>query len=200
MMDEAPKQLDLERLIAGGWKEFDGEVRATLLRLIMIVVFYSIQLVHYLSLTEWSDADKIFHRQVTLVAAGWLFVSLAVFISLKGGFMPAALKYITTGVDLALVLLLCWLGHGPASPLVNGLFVVLAMAALRFRIRLVWFATVVAAIGYESLVASVDGSLFDAQHTTPVLDQAITLCALVSSGAVLDQLIRGGREIARRST
>jgi hypothetical protein len=96
MMNEAPKQLDLERFIAGRWKEFDGEVRATLLRLILIVVFYSIQLVHYLSLTEWSDADKIFHRQVTLVAAGWLFVSLAVFISLKGGFMPAALKYITT--------------------------------------------------------------------------------------------------------
>ena len=108
MMDEAPKQLDLERFIAGRWKEFDGEVRATLLRLILIVVFYSIQLGHYLSLTEWSDADRIFHRQVTLVAAGWLFVSLAVFISLKGGFMPAALKYIATGIDLALVLLLCW--------------------------------------------------------------------------------------------
>jgi hypothetical protein len=197
-MEQAAEQMQLETFIAGRWKEFDGEVRATLLRLILIVVFYSVQLINYFSLAQVSDADKIFHRQVTLVSAAWLFVSLAVFISLKGGFMPAALKYVTTGIDLSLVFLLCRLGHGSASPLVSAMYVVLAMAALRFRVRLVWFATAVAVIGYMGLVASVDTGWFDADHTTPVMEQAITVCSLISSGAVLDQLIRGGREIARK--
>ena len=38
-------------------------------------------------------------------------MSLAVFVALKGGFMPPILKYITTTIDLALVTTLAWLGQ-----------------------------------------------------------------------------------------
>ena len=191
--------MERDRFILGRWREYDGEVRSTLLRLILIVVFYAIQLVHHLSLSAISDPQKIFHRQVTLVAAGWLILSLAVFIALKGGVMPAALKYVTTTLDLGFVLLLCWLGNGPASPLVNSLFVVIAMSALRCRSGLVWYACAMASAGYMGLVAYLDQSWFDPEHATPVIDQAITVCSMFSVGAILDQMIRSLSFSARKS-
>ena len=67
---------------------------------------------------------------------------------------------------------------------------------LRFRLGLVWFATVAAMVGYMLLVGSVDTNWFDSTHTTPILTQAITLCSLASTGIVLGQLVRAPRRMA----
>ena len=182
--------------IASRWQEFEGEMRATLLRSFLVVLFYSVQLVHFLSLDQIADSDRVFHRQVTLAAVAWLFLSLAIVIALKGGFMPPLLKYVTTAIDLALVTLLAWLGHGSTSPLVVALFLVLVLSAIRFRIGLIWFASLGAMICYLILVASTDKTWFDSDHTTPILTQAITLCSLGATGVVLGQIVRASRTMA----
>ena len=182
--------------IASRWQEFEGEMRSAVLRSILVAVFYSIQLVHYLTLTSAGDADRSFHRHVTFAAIAWLFLSMSVLIALRGGFMPPWLKYVVTAIDLSLVTILAWLSHGPSSPLVMVMFVVLAIASMRFRIGLVWFATLGAMISYMLLVGSVDATWFDSNHSTPVLTQAIALCALASTGMVLGQIVRATRRMA----
>ena len=171
-------------------------MRSAVLRAILVVVFYSIQLIHHLTLEAVGDADRVFHRQVTLAAIAWLFLSMSILVALRGGFMPPLLKYVATGIDMSLVTLLAWLSHGPSSPLVLAMFLVLAIASLRFRLGLVWFATIAAMVGYMFLVGSADPSWFDATHTIPLLTQAITLCSLASTGIVLGQLVRAPRRMA----
>ena len=83
-----------------------------------------------------------------------------------------------------------------ASPLVMEMFLVLAIASLRFRIGLIWFATLGAMICYMLLVGSVDATWFDSKHSTPVLTQAITLCSLAATGVVLGQIVRTPRRMA----
>ena len=110
--------------------------------------------------------------------------------------MPPVLKYVVTSIDLGLVTMLAWLSHGPNSPLVMAMFLVLAIASLRFRIGLIWFATLGAMICYMLLVGSVDATWFDSKHSTPILTQAITLCSIASTGVVLGQLVRTPRRMA----
>ena len=172
-------------------------MRASVLRGILVVLFYTVQLVHHMMLATVEQSDRVFHRQVTFAAIAWLFLSMAVFIALRGGFMPPWLKYVTTTVDLGLVAILSWLSHGPASPLVTAFFLVLALAAIRFRIGLIWFATLGAMACYMLLVGAVDASWFDANHQTPIfLTQAITLCSLGCTGIVLGQVVRAARTMA----
>ena len=182
--------------IACRWQEFDGEMRSTFLRSILVTMFYSVQVIHYLTLEQISESDRAFHRFVTFAAIGWLFLSLAIFMSLKAGYMPPILKYIATAIDLALVTLLAWLGHGPSSPLVMALFLVLAVAAIRFRIGLIWFSTLGAMACYMLLVGASDRTWFDASHVTPILTQSITLCSLSATGIVLGQMVRATRTMA----
>lgn len=171
-------------------------MRASVLRGILVVVFYAVQLLHYLTLVDIENADRVFHRQVTFAAIAWLFVSLSVFMALRGGFMPSWLKYLTTAIDLGLVTLLAWLSRGPSSPLISALFLVLALAAIRFRIGLIWFASLGAMGCYMLLVGSVDSQWFDAKHATPILTQAIALCSLGCTGIVLGQVVRSARSMA----
>jgi hypothetical protein len=171
-------------------------MRSAVIRSILIMVFYTIQIVHYLTLETITDPERLYHREITLIAACWLFVTLAVWIALKGEFFPTFLKYLTTGLDVLLVGLLAWLGQGPTSPMVLVWFLVLAVATLRFQIGLIWFSTIASMVGYMLLVGSVDKVWFDSEHTTPLLTQAVTLCALGCTGVVLGQIIRSTRTMA----
>lgn len=182
--------------IARRWQEFDGEARSALLRVILVTIFYGIQLIHHGSIDQPTEVDRVFHRAVTLAAAAWLLISMGVFISLKGGFLPVLLKYLTTTIDFALVTVLAWLGHGTSSPLITALFLVLVLSALRFSLPLVWYATALSLGCYMILVAYSDSSWFDSNHATPVIQQAITLCSLASTGVVLGQILRASRAMS----
>jgi hypothetical protein len=182
--------------VASRRQEFSGEIHAALLRSCLVVIFYSVQLIHYLSLPSPGAAERYFHRSATYVSAAWLMISLTTFIALRSGFLPAFLKYVTTSLDLSLVTLLSWLGTGTRSPLIAVFFLVVALAVLRFRVGLVWFATVGSMIGYMFLVATGDKKWFDTEHETPIIVQAVTLCSLASVGVVLDQAIRSLRTTA----
>lgn len=85
---------------------------------------------------------------------------------------------------------LAHLGRGPESPLVLGLFVVIALAGLRFSLGLIGFATVACMLAYLGLVGARDPHWFDSDHAVPPTQQVITLICLALLGIVQGQIAR----------
>jgi len=120
-------------------------------------------------------------------------------LCLRRQILPAALKYCTTACDLLLLTALASLAAGPHSPLVLAYFLIIALAALRFSLGLVWFATLGAMIGYWLLVGIEDGKSsrwFDNQHVVPPVEQLITLVSLALTGVVIGQVVRRVKALA----
>src|SRR5262249_57869020 len=80
---------------------------------------------------------------------------------------------------------------GPASPLVVGYFLLLALASLRFSLGLIWFATglsmgsYLVLLGYARWVTSRKEEM-----TVPRYYQVLFLIALGLTGIILGQVIR----------
>ncbi len=110
------------------------------------------------------------------------------------------LKFIAAGCDLLLLTTILALADGPRSPLVVAYFLIIALAALRFSLPLIWFSTAGAVAGYLFLLGfarwgSVPGWV-KADMTVPRYHQVIFLLALVLTGVVLGQVIRRVRRLA----
>jgi hypothetical protein len=183
--------------IASRWQEYEGEGRTNLLRVLAIAAFYANHLLWYTRLEAPTAADTQFHRLATLIAAGWVFLSLAVLVALQRRFLPAALKYATTCIDLILLTALAWLGRGPESPLVHGYFLVIAAAALRFSLPLVWCSTLGGMFCYLVLIGAKDKTWFDPQHDTAVVEQLSMLLSLMWLGIAIGQVLRRVRNVAQ---
>lgn len=185
--------------IAGRWQQYAGEGRANLLRLIAIGCFYVIELLRFYVIEKAHPDHLVFHRQATILAVAWTMLALLVLHCLRQRVFPAALKYIATAGDVALLTTLAALVTGPNSPLVLAYFLIIALAALRFSLGLVWFATLASMLGYWSLVGLADaktGRWFDAQHAVPPVTQLMTLLTMALVGMVLGQVIRQVRRLA----
>ena len=68
-------------------------------------------------------------------------VALGTLLFLRLHVFPAALTYATTASDLVLLTTTLMVADGPRSPLLVAYFLVIAASTLRFRLSLVWFAT-----------------------------------------------------------
>ncbi|MDX1927976.1 MAG: hypothetical protein SFV81_15735 [Pirellulaceae bacterium] len=182
-------------LVVSRWLEYEGELRAALLRIVLVAAFYGAQLLHFAAFSERSDADQVFHRQATFVAAGWLFVSLAVLVALTRHWLASWLKFVTVAIDLVLLTLLAALGSGAASPLVFVYWVLVAMAGLRCNLPLIWFGTLGAMLAYLVLVGMRDPVWFDANHATPPIEQMVVHLSLAAAGLIVGQLVRMVRQV-----
>ena len=185
--------------IVGRWQEYEGEARANLLRIVAIGAFYGVELINYHLLGQPSAEFAAFHQRVTALAVAWTMVSLAILLCLRRQIFPAALKYVSTGCDLALLTALAAIDRGPNSPLVAVYFLIMALAGLRFSLGLVWFATLGGMLGYLSLVGMEDAKTsrwFDAQHAVPPVVQLVTLVALGLTGVVSGQIVRRVKGLA----
>lgn len=191
-MATATAQINLRQwYIVGRWQEYDGESQANLLRMVAIGSLYVVELLRFYVFEKASPDHLPFHRQATLIALAWSLVGLAIWLCLKLRIFPAALKYASTACDVLLLTALASLNRpGPFSPLVLGYFLIIAMSALRFSLRLVWFATLASMCGYWSLVGLVDPHWFDADHAVPVGRQLVTLVSLGLTGIVIGQVVR----------
>ena len=190
---------DRQWFIVGRWQEFEGESRANLLRIVAIGAFYIVQLIHFYYFSDHGEVAKQFHQRATAIAVAWTMVSLAVMLCLRRQVFPAALKYCTTGCDLLLLTALAALAAGPHSPLVLAYFLIIALAALRFSLGLVWFSTLGAMVGYWLLVGIEDGkssAWFDNQHAVAPVEQLITLVSLALTGVVIGQVVRRVKALA----
>ena len=186
--------------IVGRWQEYDGEWRANLIRTVSIGAFYAVELLGFYGVNlTWLHIEPEFARQfhlaISALAAAWIIVAFGTFYCLRMGIFPAALKYVTTGCDLVLLTAMIGAASGPRSPLVMGYFVILAVAALRLQLRLIWCATLGALAGYLMLLglAKWQDVWFGLPHRelgVPRYTQLITLLALAMTGITLGQVTR----------
>jgi hypothetical protein len=198
---------DRSWFIVGRWQEYEGEARTNLLRIVAIGAFYALELVNYYLLNTPDEAFTQYHQRVTALAVAWTMVALAVLLCLKRQIFPAVLKYVSTGCDLVLLTALAAVEVqgsvtarvGPFSPLIGVYFLIIALAALRFSLGLVWFSTLGSMLGYLTLVGLADmkeSRWFDDKHAVPPVVTLLTLLALGMTGIVIGQVIRRVRTIA----
>ena len=190
--------------IVGRWQEYEGEARANLLRIIAIGAFYAVELLNYyglrlgwLELPRVEGVDQRFHLAVTAVAAAWVLTSLGVLCCLRQRIFPAALKYVSTAVDIVSLTTILMLADGPRSPLVVGYFLVIALAGLRFSLPLVWCATGGSLAGYLWLLGYAKWfAAPERELRVERYQQLIVLLAIGLSGIVLGQIVRRVRQVA----
>ncbi len=197
----APGADDRPWYIVGRWQEYQGEARANLLRLAAVAAFYAIELINYYGVNLGfiqipKVRDAAFHRTVTAIAAAWVLLGVGVHMWLRMHLMPEALKYVSTALDAVLLTLLLMAADGPRSPLVVGYFLIPAMATLRFRARLVWFATIAAMLGYVWILGWAVWIRNVRDVRVPRYHELIVLTALALSGIIQGQVIRRVKAVA----
>jgi len=185
--------------IVGRWAQYGAEARANLLRILGVATFYLIELAAFYGLpgilARPAEPDARFHLAITALAATWVALALLVLLLLRERIFPKSLPYLTTAADLVLLTGMVILADGPRSPLVVVYFLVLALAATRFDLRLLWFATCgtlasyAALLGYAKWFAKRD--VMVARHA-----ELIVAAALVLLAVVLGQMIRRVRQMA----
>lgn len=182
--------------IVGRWQELEGESRANLLRIVAVGAFYVVELLRFYVFEKGAAAHLAFHRQATMIAVAWTMVALAILLCLRMRIFPAAMKYVSTACDVGLLTGLAALAGGPESALVLVYFLIVSLAALRFSLGLVWFATIGGMLGYESLVGLVDKKWFDAEHAVAPTTQLVTLLSIGLTGVVIGQVVRRVKKMA----
>lgn len=189
---------DAERsYITGRWLEYEGELRAGLLRVLLITCFYGVELYQYLSATQVDDGLRLFHRQATYISATWLLVSLGALVAITRQYLPAGLKYTTSVIDCLLLTAVAWFGSGAASPLVCLYLLLVMMAGLRGSLRLIWFTTISSLICFVFLLYAplyVNASGKSVESVKPIEIMVIML-GIAASGVVTGQVVRMVRQI-----
>lgn len=188
--------------VASRLEELRGESRANALRVLGVVVFYAIEVMNYrglalgpLQIPRVEGIDEGFHAMATALAVGWMAVCASVVIALGNRIFPPALKYLTTGADLALLSGVLMLADGPRSPMVLALFLVIPLAALRLSERLVGFAAGGAALAYGSVL--VDVARRRPELAVPAHWSITTVAALALAGVVVWQVVQSAQRAAQ---
>lgn len=194
---------DRQWFIVGRWQEYEGEARANLLRIIGIAAFYIVELANYhglklgfLEMEHVEHVTKPFHQAVTALAVAWTMVGLGVLLCLRRQVFPESLKFISTGCDIVLLTAILAVAEGPKSPVLVGYFLVIALAALRFNLPLIWFATGGCGAGYLVLLGYAKW-FTERQIRVPRYHQIMFLLAVVLTGVILGQVVRCVRSMAQ---
>jgi hypothetical protein len=196
-----PPRPDQQWRIVGRWQEYEGELRANLLRIAGIGLFYVIELLNYYGLSLGPiEMPKVvglpFHQSVTALAVAWTAVCLGVLLCLKMRVFPAGLKYFSTACDVLFLTGILMAADGPRSPLAIGYFLVIVVSTLRFSLPLVRFAALGSMAGYLWLLAYARW-FTERDLRVPRYQQAIFLLGLALAGVVLGQAIRRVEGLAR---
>ncbi|MEZ4233001.1 MAG: hypothetical protein R3B89_27725 [Polyangiaceae bacterium] len=126
--------------IAKRKQEFRGESFANVVRVVGVLAFYVIEIVNHHGSTLLgmpAVVGRDLHAMVTALVGSWVGAALLTVATMRLRYFPIWLKYVTTGVDLALMTAVLAVLDGPRSPMLVGFFLVLALSATRFSQRLV---------------------------------------------------------------
>jgi hypothetical protein len=182
-----------------------GELRVNVIRLIAIALFYGRHLVEYFLANPDARVRGVYHARVTFVCAAWFAVALALHIVLTRRRMPWWLSYATVAWDAAMITILCMLTGDARTPLVLLLFVLIATAPLRLDLRLIYFATAAAIVGYLMQLACYAWYVVGYQkyYATPELriprsHEAVVVLALLVTGLLAGQSVRQARRLVMR--
>jgi hypothetical protein len=175
-----------------------GEVRVNLVRLTALVAFYAYHLFDVYQNRDNSAYTPEYRAAVAAVVFAWAGVVVLAHAWLRRDRLPPALPILTTLADAVLVTALVTVSGGPKStPLVLLYPLVVAAAPPRLSLRLVWLATVAAALGY---VVALGHYVFvrlgsaayygDPAVRIPRSQEAITLLAILTAGLLAGQAVR----------
>lgn len=187
--------------IVARWREYEGEQRANVLRVLGVASFYVVELLNRyglhlgpLELAPVRGVDAPFHAAITALAVVWVALAGGVVVALRSRLFPPWLKYLTAGADTLLLTSMLAIADGPASPLVVVFFPVLALAALRESSALVRFSTCASLLGYGALLAG--AAWLRPATRVPVYQAVLALLAIALTGVVLDRVVRASAEAA----
>ncbi len=190
MMESSGDKLrGFESRIVARWMEFEGELRVGLVRVVLLFLFYTAQLINFAVYSAQTDVDKAFHRQVTYISAAWMFVSLAVLICMSRYFLPRWLKFATVTMDALLLIAIAASGGGSLSPLVLVLPLLVALSAMRGSIPLIWYSTLLSIASYYVLVVGHYNRSGGTVLPTPITQMCVVL-TILATGIVAGQLLR----------
>lgn len=202
---------DLPWHVVERWQEFLGESRANVLRIVAVGVFYLIELATQQGIplpgldVSQTGLTAGTHRAITLICSAWIAVGLGVLLLLRNRIFPRWLKFATTGCDLFLLTLVLMAGTGSSSPMVAAYFVIVALAGLRFHLRLVQATTTAALASYIAVNVHAElyvalnrrfGGVAEPVHMVSRYHQIQTLLAIVIVGIVVGQIVRQVRRMA----
>ena len=187
--------------VVARWREYEGEQRANVLRVVGIASFYAVELVNYygvhigpIALDPVPGVNAQFHAAITALAVVWVALAGGVVVALRSRIFPSWLKYLTVASDAALLTAMLSVADGPASPMLVAFFPVLALSALRESSALVRFSTCASLVGYAALVA---GSIWLRPLTrVPTYQSILAFLALFLTGVVLDRVVRASAQAA----
>jgi len=128
------------------------------------------------------------HRNVMTVLGLWATLSLAFQLSLRRGWKPEALRYLWAATDILLVTLLLKILNGFENSLLVGYPLLIAASGLWFRVRLVWFTTLLAELGYGFLYLNHLG--FQGSLVRPAQYPNIFMAALAVTGFVVARQVK----------
>jgi hypothetical protein len=180
-----------------------GEVRVNLIRAAALVAFYGY---HLLNVYVFNPSlQGPYTAKVTCVVAAWSLAVFALYVCLSRRWAPPALKYVATFWDLLMItaLLLTGPDAGPHSPLVVLYFPVVAAAALRLSLRLVYAATLgamaAATLMMGCYVFAVKPDYYADLDAVSKMRPAevVFLLALGATGLLAGQVVRQARRLVR---
>ncbi len=205
-LESQPPRKPLELHAAIRWRQYEAEMRVNTLRLMSVLLFFIIHLVHYysannrfpwlafLQMSEGVTIDKNSHYGITAIVVAWVMWAAIVHTCLTGRIFPLWLPYLSVGFDALFLTSMLVLARGAVSPIVAGYFLIIMMAGLRLELRLIWFATTAAVIGYLFVLGCTRwpfGILID--HPLPAVPryhQIMVVCSILLSGLIVGQIIQ----------
>jgi hypothetical protein len=181
-----------------------GEARVNLIRVAAILVFYA---QHVLNVYVFRDDPSVagsFHLATTALTVSWAILAFVIYFLLLHPQVSPVLKYAATVADLALLTLLLAQAGGVKSPLVVLYFVVIAAAALRLSLPLVYVATLGSIASYLFLLGAYAWYQvgWEEYYTNPAVriprtQQVILVLTLGLAGFLAGQMVRQTRRLVR---
>lgn len=164
--------------------------------LAVLGAFLSVELVNYYLLHV---VDARFHYSMLAIVSVWIAACYLLQYALKLPRWTIAARFAWGGIDVILYTLAMRLADGAASPLVVGYPMLIVGAGLWFRVRLVWFVTLLSLASYLALITEFyfqptpNQQAFDRAYDRPIFF-VITMLAL---GAVVAFQIARVRALSR---
>ncbi len=122
------------------------------LRLAALAGFYAVELVNYYGFNRGDPAFRTFHLEISILLPLWAASSFLLQQALRSQRWALPARFLWGTLDVVLLTAILLIADGAASPLVIGYFLLIAGSGLWFRVRFVWFMTVLLLISYGILV------------------------------------------------
>lgn len=182
---------DLQRI-----ESWAGEIRVNFIRMASLIAFYGYHLVNvYVLAPEDPSIRGSYHAWVTSLVILWALSGMLLHFSLTRRWVPPALKYASTLWDIAMITLLLVISDGPTSELRILYFLLVASAALRLSLRLVWTATLGSIVAWVLLLGY--SKFYTPGPYLARTPQILFGMGLGAAGLLAGQFVRQARRLAQ---